>query len=542
YELSLSSDRSSYICGMQADFVIRLTDNRNRPVNLQNRYLHATFPDAQTPVDLVQVNATTWHCSAETSKIGANTLRVELRQDHRQEVARLQQAIASCEAAIAELQAEIARWQRLLEQTDRLPLRRFYAAMIRFCETLIQVNARLISISQSVISQLERPLAQAEKTVEVFARPAPCITAPAANSFLRGEIEIKANLSWSRGATVVLFVDNREESRQETAASSAVFALDTRKFADRKHILSVRLDPTGFPTSYASPEIEVLFDNTPPTANHLCPSDRAVLNNPAPLIQAVLSDNLSGIDLTSIALLVRGESVPVELQPNGLGLIARYQPLALAEGDTPVVLTFSDLAGNVCAREWSFAIDFTPPEAPRLYEATSPILVEENQALVRLATSKDVVAVEARKAEESALVVQTGATADNLLWTVSLTDLAQGENRVTAVARDAAGNYSHPLVFIVQVGIPDHEPPIILSFSPASGTSFDSDKIDLAGTALNHAYARTMAKVWRQSGNGEVLVWEGESEQIEKIAGPDDQGRFTWSWAMPGVILGRGLN
>ena len=341
----------------------------------------------------------------------------------------------------------------------------------------------------------------------------------------------------------MLLVDGQECARQQTTANTVVFAMDTRGFADGGYSLSVMLEPAGFPTVYISPAVSAVFDNTPPTANNLCPSDRAVLNHPAPLIQATLADNLSGIAPESVELFVCGESVPVELQANGIGLIARHMPWqALAEGDVDVALAFSDRAGNVAVREWSFVIDLTPPPAPRLYEAVSPIEVLENQAIVRLATSKDTAAVEAQVRGESALAVQSSATADELLWTISLTDLAEGENHITAAAVDAAGNRSEALVFVVKVGIPDKEPPIILSFAPASGAVFEEDEITLAGEAMNHAYARTTVTVWRVSGNSEILVWEGASEQIEKIAGPDDQGRFIWQWSVPGVKLGRGLN
>jgi len=89
YEISIQSDRDTYISGMQAVFSIRLADSRGRLVTLQNRYLHASFPDAQTRVALAQIDAFTWRCAAETALVGTNTMRVELRQDHRQETARL---------------------------------------------------------------------------------------------------------------------------------------------------------------------------------------------------------------------------------------------------------------------------------------------------------------------------------------------------------------------------------------------------------------------------------------------------------------------
>ena len=373
FQISAQSDREEYIAGMAATFTVTLTDARGRAVNMQSRYLYATFPSAQAQVTLSPVNSIAWRYSAATSLVGQNALHVELRRDNRAQVLRTQQNIASYQQQVVDVQAQIVRYQQLRDQATLPWLKRLYDVMIRVCQIQIQVVQQLIVLSEQSIAQMETPLISADKAVTVYAQPQPLVTAPAADAALRGQIQVEAALGWARGASVTLFVDAAAKETKTIAGDIASFSVDTSAYADAAHLFAVEVAPTGYPVVFRSPEVSARFDNTPPVIGAVAPGADALIADSKPLVSCAYADAFTGVNAASAHLTLDGADVTAQATTTAQGL--EYRPAdAIAEGQHSVAISIADVAGNIATSTWRFTVDTVPPQIADLSPADGSAL------------------------------------------------------------------------------------------------------------------------------------------------------------------------
>lgn len=750
YILEITSYRDEYITGMEAAFNVKLTDRRGRPVNMRQKYLYATFPSTETVIDLTKVDRRNWSYSTVASIIGDNTLSVELRHDHRKQIACLEDLLERIESEISYYESKKIYYKDLYNSTRSWWKKLYYRSLVNVCETNIRVLNNLITAIEKQIEHFKRPIVSAEKIVTVYKAPEPVITGPVLNAFVRDKISVTVNLDWDKGGKLILVVDGEDKVSADFAATataseltvrtldaatvSATIELDTATLTDGEHIISVRVEPAGFPTTYVSDDVKIIVDNTIPEITNVFPeadsftnekksaisvnlsdatsgiveesiklsldsvllefnryeegiaftpqedladgdhsvtvevSDNAgntasltfkftidtvypeitdlfpehgtVMRLPKPFISASLSDDRSGIDQssvtmkiddspvtvtvndnvasyepennftegehtielsakdiagnesvtiwkivndytpptvvnvepqtdsltnnntvelkarlidlycgindTSVSMTVNGDTVTPTVSAEGKEAAVSYTPEnGYPDGENTVEISFADIVGNTSSYLWSFNVDTTPPVVPSLYGAENPVITEEDEKIVQIATSTDTVSISVVSSATVASISQTGTGDGILIWTVNFTDLQEGDNQIAITATDAAGNVSTAMAFTVQQGIPDTEPPIILSIEPETGSEFENEYITLFGTAKNHAFAKVHIKVWRIGGNTGTtgnFVSSKTSEDIVEIDGPDENGLKTWSWSVSNVKLGRALN
>ncbi|MCR8501554.1 MAG: S8 family serine peptidase [Candidatus Korarchaeota archaeon] len=125
---------------------------------------------------------------------------------------------------------------------------------------------KIISVTISVrVEDLFGKLGQEEKILKVYIDDEPptiTILAPAEGEYLRGTIgiSVRASDALSGISSISLYVDNYH--RQTIAASQYVFKLDTTKYPDGVHIISIKsTDNVG---NIGWKNITVYFDNTAP--------------------------------------------------------------------------------------------------------------------------------------------------------------------------------------------------------------------------------------------------------------------------------------
>jgi len=110
-------------------------------------------------------------------------------------------------------------------------------------------------------------------------------------------------------------------------------------------------------------------DITPPQINNLLPADGALLANAKPTISALFSDDLSGIDTSTVRIILDGVDIT-----SGATITATeftYTPSTnLAEGIHSVTADVKDKAGNAAVQATTaFRVDTTPPQL----NITSPL-------------------------------------------------------------------------------------------------------------------------------------------------------------------------
>ncbi len=106
------------------------------------------------------------------------------------------------------------------------------------------------------------------------------------------------------------------------------------------------------------------FDFQNPVFKNLEPENNSeVINNNIPTIQSLIDEiyqSNSGIDKSSIAMLLDGSNVPINVLDSGdLDAIARHNPSTLSDGIHTVKLNASDNAGRFSQTSWSFKINTT---------------------------------------------------------------------------------------------------------------------------------------------------------------------------------------
>lgn len=218
--------------------------------------------------------------------------------------------------------------------------------------------------------------------------------------------------------------------------------------------------------------IEVLTDITAPDVTVVSPVPGSTVASANPAIQATFTDDVSGVDITTVRLVLdgvdrTGESV---VTPDGITLAP---PQPLVQGFHRVELFLSDLAGNLAQAAWDFTVaDIDPPliviEHPQEGSFTNHSTVEVH-GTVTDASAVTLVAVNGTPA---------GVEGQSFAATLELED---GLNTILVVAVDAAGNQGVANVLITV----DSKPPHLSVITPSEGQLVNGDSVRVRGEATD---------------------------------------------------------
>jgi len=159
---------------------------------------------------------------------------------------------------------------------------------------------------------------------------------------------------------VVIRLDGFDVTAQANVTASGFSFTPTIPLSEGSHTVSVVI--LDLATNLASASSIFTIDVTPPTITGLTPSDGAIVTTATPLISADFSDNLSGINLSSVQILVDGvdRTVGANITPSGFTL----QVAALSAGPHTVSVSVSDIAGNSASDSSTFDVSLGPQLDP----------------------------------------------------------------------------------------------------------------------------------------------------------------------------------
>lgn len=218
--------------------------------------------------------------------------------------------------------------------------------------------------------------------------------------------------------------------------------------------------------------IEILgigCDSTPPVISNPKPTDGALLNTARPTISASYGDNSggSGINTASVRVTLDGSDITSSCTV-GATAISCTPAANLAEGAHNVTLAVSDLLQNPAALGWRFTTDTVAPRA-------AIITPTNNQYLGRFAVT---VSGSIDDPTATVSVNRKAATINGALFSVADVPLAEGDNTLTVIARDPAGNQTQSGVMVrVDTSLPQ-----VTITTPVDGSFTNIPTVTVNGT------------------------------------------------------------
>ena len=213
------------------------------------------------------------------------------------------------------------------------------------------------------------------------------------------------------------------------------------------------------------------FDQVSPEITLLEPEDGSLLTTSVPEIDAVFSDDYSGVRHENLELLLDGVDRVAEAEVSSSRL--RFAPTEpLAEGLHTLEIVLSDHSDNQAREFASFRVDTVHP----LVTIESP---EEGQLLSQSNVEVSGTASDANRVVEVTVNGQPATlSADTFAATVAL---SQGSNTIVAVATDSVGRQGFAtLTFTL-----DTEPPILELETPQSGQLTNEAALRFVGEAVD---------------------------------------------------------
>ena len=113
-----------------------------------------------------------------------------------------------------------------------------------------------------------------------------------------------------------------------------------------EHELSVKL--ASKPESYLSIELRLLADDTEPPIISIEPADSAQVDTDMPLVRISYTDNISGIDINSISIMLNGMAISDRFEINETDAIWQVSiDSYLEEGENKLIANVADRRGNI---------------------------------------------------------------------------------------------------------------------------------------------------------------------------------------------------
>jgi|GEM_PF-2425022 len=273
------------------------------------------------------------------------------------------------------------------------------------------------------------------------------------------------NFSGVDTAAIELAIDGAPYVASFDTATGRMLSVPLFPLADGWHQLTLSIkDKAGNPAT--APEWKIGIDTTAPTIADFAPVNGSLLADSAPAIRAVLGDNFSGVDPSSVILILDGSVLSSTFAD---GVVTATPASPLADGWHELALTVKDKVGNQAASPvWKFAVDTKGPDYAGLTPANST--VSNNASPTLAATVSD-----SFSGVDPASIVITldGITlaasfdvATGHISATSDTPLADGWHVAVLTAKDMLGNASTGPEW--KFGV-DTAAPVIADLFPANG-------------------------------------------------------------------------
>ncbi|HXO18703.1 MAG TPA: Ig-like domain-containing protein [Thermoanaerobaculia bacterium] len=307
--------------------------------------------------------------------------------------------------------------------------------------------------------------------------PAAAITSPAAGSFLATAGPAIAasfgdGLSGIDPASVHLTLDGADRTAQAQIGAGGL-TLAASGLADGAHTVTVSLrDVAGNPAAAAA---HFTTDTQAPSLTITAPGP-LVNGNPTPTVAVAYGDTGSGIDLSSLHVLLGTADLTSGCTITGSS--ASCRPAALAAGSYEVLSYVRDRAGNLTTATLLFqlAFDVTPP-ALTITSPAGPLVIGNATPTLAIAYSdpSGIDLASPRLTLDGSAVA--GCTVGAAATTCPSPALARGPHTLAAQVRDLRGNLA-----TASLGFAATFPLDIAFTTPAPETVLTTPLVRIAGT------------------------------------------------------------
>jgi hypothetical protein len=260
--------------------------------------------------------------------------------------------------------------------------------------------------------------------------PTAALTAPAAGSLLSGTTTLTANASDNDGVESVQFrVDGANVGAPDTASPYSI-PWDTSGVLNGSHTLSaVARDAAGNAT--ASANVTVTVDNTAPTVAITAPANGATISGTT-TVTASASDNVA---VQSVAFVVDGVTVSTDTtSPYSFSAATS----GLSDGTHTLSAVARDTAGN--SRTSATVTVTVDNNAPSVSVGSPANGATVSGTTTVTAAATDSVGVQSVQFRVDGANVGAADTTSPYSFSWNTTSVSDGTHRLSAVARDAAGN------------------------------------------------------------------------------------------------------
>jgi RHS repeat-associated protein len=253
----------------------------------------------------------------------------------------------------------------------------------------------------------------------------------------------------------VITAEDRSPVHVQALLNGAPFTLGSQIAADGSYTLDVEASDRAGNVSRKTVVFRV--DSRPPALTRLSPADGSVLRGERVSVSGECEDAVS-VTVGGVAASIYGGR-----------FVARDVPLAPGRNTLPVVAT--DAAGNERVEPLVLVRDDVAPRLTISTPATGA-LVRNASVMVR-GTAEDPNLTEV-------LVNRSKATLSGSSFEREVR-LSEGANRLTVVARDAAGNCTETTLDVTL----DSTAPTLVIFAPLSGSVLAAREVEVAGEAVD---------------------------------------------------------
>ncbi len=155
--------------------------------------------------------------------------------------------------------------------------------------------------------------------------------------------------------TIVLKLDDAEVTAAYDEITGELSYTPATALEDGTHAILIEVKDRAGNEASAASTFRVETDTTPPNITDLSPKDASTIYYTTPTISAKYSDDKSGIDKTTVKMLVNAVDVTASSTITEEGI--SYTPEAgITEGGVTVSIEVKDNAGNLAAKEFGFEI------------------------------------------------------------------------------------------------------------------------------------------------------------------------------------------
>lgn len=328
-----------------------------------------------------------------------------------------------------------------------------------------------------------------------LAVPTVTITAPANNAWVRGTVNLTGTITGGGASPAYTWKLDGSSIASGNSASPS-HSWNTTGVSAGNHTIS--LDGPGG----VSASITVRVDNTLPVADITAPANNAVVKGTIAITGAVTEANLSNWVLRADATTIGSGS--------GASVNINYNTAGLTEGSHTIMLTATDLAGNVGTDSITIVVDRTAP--------TTQVTAPTNNSFAQPPVTVTGTITDANpntwqlKANGNVIGSGTGTNA-SANWSP-----ADGVYSLTLEATDKAGTTGVSSAVLVTV---DNTDPVVTITAPTGGSTV-SGTVNISG-AISDANQDT----WRIKVDGNQIASGTGSSASGNWSAPSDGASHT---------------